>query len=533
VTKRQSNYPSLNSSGFVEALIFALLGLFALVTFLLRSGAGDSFAGLLNPARSKPSPPPRMSPTARPSSVPTPTPVGQLPGTSPTPTPSFGPTATIVPVTQPPAGNGTIVVNAGIKYQTMTGWEATSQAGHDDCVSYSNYRDRLIDMAVNDLGINRMRLEINSGAENPVDNYQKYLNHEITYDQWKPHRYEKINDDGNPSSVNPAGFQFSLLDSSVDKLVVPLRAKLAANGEKLYINLNYVDFGRSSFEHYNNPNEYAEFVLVTHEHLESKYGWVPDAWEVILEPDNTPWTGTHIGQAIVASAGRLRANGYSSKFIGPSTTNMSNAVSFFDAISQVPSAVSFMSELSYHRYAGVSDSSLQAISSRAQQHQLNTSMLEHIGSGYEALHTDLKTGRNSAWQQFTLAYCGTGDDGGSYYSIDESNVNNPTISIGSRTKFLRQYFKFIRAGAVRINAISANDIFDPVAFTNTNGKYVVVVKANTGGSFSISGLPVGMYGIKYTTSSQYNVDLSDVNLTQGGVLSTNIPAQGVITIYGK
>jgi hypothetical protein len=159
-------------------------------------------------------------------------------------------------------------------------------------------------------------------------------------------------------------------------------------------------------------------------------------------------------------------------------------------------------------------------------------MLEHIGSGYEDLHQDLLIGNNSAWQQFTLAYCNT-DNGGSYYWINNDDPKNPKINLGARTRFLRQYFKFIRSGAVRIAATSGSNDFEPLGFINKNGGYVVVVKANHEGSFNISDLPAGGYGIKYTTSASYNIDLKDVVLKDNQQLSTRIPASGVITIYSK
>jgi hypothetical protein len=49
----------------------------------------------------------------------------------------------------------------------------------------------------------------------------------------------------------------------------------------------------------------------------------------------------------------------------------------------------------------------------------------------------------------------------------------------------------------------------------------------------VAGLPAGRYGIKYTTGSQYDVDLADVMLGSGGVLNASIPASGVVTMYGK
>jgi hypothetical protein len=105
--------------------------------------------------------------------------------------------------------------------------------------------------------------------------------------------------------------------------------------------------------------------------------------------------------------------------------------------------------------------------------------------------------------------------------------------MNSRTEFLRQYFKFIRSGAVRIQATSDNGSFQPLAFINKNGSYVVVVDANQGGDMSIKGLEPGTYGIKYTTGTQYDVNLSDVTVGAGQSLSASIPAAGVITIYAK
>ena len=44
---------------------------------------------------------------------------------------------------------------------------------------------------------------------------------------------------------------------------------------------------------------------------------------------------------------------------------------------------------------------------------------------------------------------------------------------------------------------------------------------------------IASYGIKYTTASQYNIDLPDQTARAGQLLATQIPAAGVITIYGK
>lgn len=429
-----------------------------------------------------------------------------------------------------------ITLNPAVTYQTILGWEATAQAGQVELKNiFPKYKDALFDSTVNDLGINRLRLEIQNGAENPVDYFTPYYRGQITRSEWKKHWYEIINDNDDPNVINPAGFQFAAFDYTIDMVVAPIRQRLESRGEKLYINLNYVDFGPSAFEHKNYPEEYAEFMLATFLHLRDKYGWTPDAIEMVLESDNAGWSGTQLGQAIVATGDRLKAYGFHPAFIAPSTASMAVAIPFFDQIVQVPRATQYITELSYHRYGGVSEANLQAIGNRAVQHGIQTAHLELIGANYLDLHKDLTLGRNSSWAEYTLAWVASTstDDGGKYYMIDDRNPDQPVVQIGSRAKYLRQYFKYVRRGAVRIQATSDNREFDPVAFVNADCKQTVIVKAESGGDFSIKGLPAGVYGVKYTTSDRYDVDNPAVTISAGQSLQTSIPEQGVITIYAK
>ncbi len=435
-----------------------------------------------------------------------------------------------------PTGNQ-IALNPYVKYQTMKGWEAVAEAAQLYSPAWNNYKDTLFDQAVNDLGINRVRLEIISGTENPTDHFAQWRAGQISESQYNARRYEIINDDGDPNHINPTGFKWSQLDSNINNIVLPLRQRLQARGESLWVNLNYVDFGSSTFEHKGSPNEYAEFVLATYLHMQSAFGFVPDSWEVVLEPDTSTaaWTASQVAQAIKAAGDKLAANGFAPSFTAPSTTNASNAPVFIDQIAATPGAMPYVKEFSYHRYCCASDTVLQQISDRAVRYGKQAGMLEWIGADYNTLHQDIKQGRNSSWQQFVLAGPTSWgpDSGDRYYVVDDSVVANPVVSIGSRTKFLRQYFRFVRSGAQRIQALSGNVNFDPLAFINANGKYAVVVKAAAGGSFDIQGLPAGTYGIKYTTVSQYDVNLADVSINGSQNLSAAIPAAGVITIYAR
>ena len=210
----------------------------------------------------------------------------------------------------------------------------------------------------------------------------------------------------------------------------------------------------------------------------------------------------------------------------PSNTNMANAITYFDDMIEVPGVLPYLEEFAYHRYGGVSTANLAAIAVRARQHGLNTSMLEWWtdGNTYRTLHEDLKLGDNAAWQQAAVS---------GFFDIDDANPNDPSFAINDKTKFTRQYFKFVRPGAARIDATSQAEALDPLAFINEDGGYVVVVKCDDDRAFSIEGLPAGTYGIKCTTAQQYDVDLPDQNIEMGQAVSTAIPAVGVLTVYAK
>ncbi len=103
--------------------------------------------------------------------------------------------------------------------------------------------------------------------------------------------------------------------------------------------------------------------------------------------------------------------------------------------------------------------------------------------------------------------------------------------MGDRTRFLRQYFRYIRAGALRVGATSDRPGMDPLAFVNTGGRPVVVVKADGPGSVDVVGLPAGRYLVSYATARGSSPE-TPVLLRSGAALSASIPERGVLTVAG-
>jgi hypothetical protein len=256
---------------------------------------------------------------------------------------------------------------------------------------------------------------------------------------------------------------------------------------------------------------------------------------LVNEPNIGQWSATTVANNMLAAKRRLNAAGFFPQFVGPTASGVVATTQYFDTMILIPGVAQALNEISFHRFGTTTPASLQALAQRAAQHGMRTAMLEHGGSGYEHLHEDLVHGNVSAWQQFGLAFCGDVDGGGVYFLVTgaKEGQNSPVVNTGRLTKHLRQYFRYVGLGSVRIGATSANATFEPVAFRNPNGKHVVVVKANAGGTFTVGGLPAGTYGIDYTTSTDYMKPLADVTITGAQAISTAIPATGVLTIFAK
>ncbi|MEP7343697.1 MAG: Ig-like domain-containing protein [Gemmatimonadaceae bacterium] len=456
-----------------------------------------------------------------------------------------------ITVTGLPSGN-TIAISPSQTFQTINGWEGVGNIGEvpqpGECLpaAFQIYQAPVIDRLANELGLTRVRLHVRSGYESPVDYYDQYISGQITNAAWKATWYAPVNDNADPNVTDPTKFHWGWMDAQIDATVVPLMQKLQARGEKLYVNLNYVDFkqGRvKSFIQIKQPAEYAEFVAAAFTHIKQKYGFSPDALEILLEPQNagdpnTSISGADLGAAVVAAGNRLAALGFRPDIIAPSDASMANSIVLYDAMIQTPGVFQYLKEFSYHRYQGVSVANLQAIAFRGQRDHVRTSMLEWNNTvNIETLIEDLTVGNVSAWEQFSMANCGlqTNPSGtGIYYQINQSNPLSPIITMTNNARDYRQIFNYVRPGAVRIGAVSGNAaVLLPVAFRNPNGKYVAVVRARSAATFSISGLPSGSYGVNYGVVQQYNVNSADAIVTAGGTANVSIPAKGVITLYQR
>lgn len=426
-----------------------------------------------------------------------------------------------------------VVVDTKRTFQTMSGWELNSEiadveSGRD--LALPDYAGPLLDLAVDQVGVNRLRVEVRSGAENTDANWRRFAAREIDAKAWRPLRYATVNDNQDPELIDWAGFDFSELDANIASAVVPLRKRLADRGERLFINLCYVAFTdqlRGGSFHHDDPDEYAEFVLATYLHMQARWGFVPDTWEVILEPDLVGrWSGRDIGVRIVKTAERLKANGFEPRFVAPSVVSMAEAGRYIDEIAAVDGAMAYVEEFSYHRYRGVSDAALSEIVKRARRFGKRTAMLEFwFGQAtHRVLYEDLTAGGNSAWQGQALM---------DLVDLDLSEPKRPQLKLRDDSRLNAQYFRYVRLGAQRVEARSSDqgDVA-PLAFVNRNGAAVLVLASKRPvRALTIRGLPPGRYRASYAREGE-TVQLPALyEVAAGQALSMDIPGEAVISLF--
>jgi hypothetical protein len=94
-------------------------------------------------------------------------------------------------------GQAIITLDSNTTYQTITGWEAGAEAGQES-PGFENYKEKVFDLAVNDLGINRVRISVRSGIEHARDNWADFRAGRINKATWRCMRYSTINDNSSP-----------------------------------------------------------------------------------------------------------------------------------------------------------------------------------------------------------------------------------------------------------------------------------------------------------------------------------------------
>lgn len=247
------------------------------------------------------------------------------------------------------------------------------------------------------------------------------------------------------------------------------------------------------------------------------------------------WTPVQVAQSLLAVRARLASIGVAPQFIGPSTSTMQAAETFLDGMMTVPGTREALTDLSYHRYGG-NLQVLGRLAARAKSLGYRTTMNERIGADQDTLYQDLTVANVSAWQQFAVVFCpppDRGDGGGIYVRFTTEDSLHPTARLTPIARLLRQYFRYVRLGAVRVGADAAGGDVQATAFTNPGGGAVAVVRTRSARDVEVRGLPAGAYSVSWTTDAPDDAAPTDTTIVAGGTVHARIPGAGVLTVFGR
>jgi hypothetical protein len=195
---------------------------------------------------------------------------------------------------------------------------------------------------------------------------------------------------------------------------------------------------------------------------------------------------------------------------------------------EVPGAATFVGEIGYHRYRAPAAGTLSALAATARERRLETAMLEYLNATEHHLWEDLTVANVSSWEKYALA--------GPIYSASRGNqlyfadIANDRVVLRSATYALRQYFRYLRPGYVRIGTSGAPPGVEPVAFETPAHEVVLVVNLPGRTPLHVAGLPPGTYQVSYSTPAAPGALGQPITVPLGGTLSTSLPEDGTVTI---
>jgi len=428
-----------------------------------------------------------------------------------------------------------VTVNGYVQYQTIEGFGGSDGWLFAPASEYS----RLFD----DLGLSILRFRM-----------LRYT--EATPDQ--PGNEAADNDNDDPFTINWDGVKTWAFDA-----YAPYLQAAQSRGVKLIgtiwcppawmVSENYAETPDNSFKD-GYENELVEFILIWVKGMQRYHNIHIDSVSIQNEPNygNTKWpTCRYIPSKLLdiikLLGARFKAEGVTTKIHSPDVSNLNNFSRYADTICRDPIAKGYVDRLATHSYNEDFWNPDSVISKWVAAHRLASSYgkqiweteycndMSNLGTWKEALvlaqhvHNALVHGKVSAWLTYEL------------YKNPGMGATALIIENGLTPKFytMKQYFRYVRPGAVRIEAICDDTDLLVTAFEHKMENTIALVMINRDTTAktikcslrNLSGETKSLS--QYRTSSMENcVDAGSVKVFEGN-FSATLPADNVTTFTGK
>lgn len=400
-----------------------------------------------------------------------------------------------------------VYVDTSTRYQTILGWGATAS----DVTCTDALRKEILDEAVSDLGLTRLRVE-------------------IPRREWE----HPWNDNADPFTADSAAYRKASTDTKFSNWVVPFKQRVIAGGSpfNIYISPSFFDGGSTGSVPgwmLNNPGEYVEWAVEYLRYIKETYGVTADYYCICNEAGNgNAFSSTVVAKIIKTLGPRLQELGYPTKIEFPECKSADDSWSYINAFRNDTELWKYVGLVSYHLYGG--NGNRYKIRDFAWGKGLPTAQTEYMGTTIDHLYDDLTQGGVSFWEHYVLAHYGNASVSGTYISV---NFNLTSFSRYNKYWDFRQVMHYVRPGAVRIDAASTDSSLRVLAF-DREGRITVVLINKTDAvdrTANLSGLPPGSYGTCLSTAGAAYTETGIRSIGLGDVLTVSIPANTVMTVY--
>lgn len=396
-----------------------------------------------------------------------------------------------------------VKIDRAVRFQTILGWSVNPWQPWITPWQ----RDRLLDEAVNELGLTRIRF----GPQNGSRHGQR---------MWEPE-----NDDGDPDHINGTEFGTEQVDRYVERWIKPFKQRVEANGDtfELWISPSFFDggsTGRVPEWLLRSPGEYAEYATAFLLYLKNKHGIEADHYVICNEPSNKNSFQPHVVGRMIRTLGpRLKTLGLKTRIQFPDGVSAMTSWRFITALKDDEEVWPHVAMLSYHLY-GRNDERTK-IRDFAWARGLPTGQTEYANQNTEILYDDLTLGGTSYWSIYGW---------GGLLSINHDGASFKRMG---QYWPLRQVMHYVRPGAVRIEATSDDPSLRALAFEH-RGKTTVVLlnnlKASADRDVTIVGLRPGRHGVCRAQWRPYQ-ELGVRTVAVDGKLTLSAVKGSVVTVY--
>jgi len=400
-----------------------------------------------------------------------------------------------------PAHTATVAIDSSTQHQTIRGWGATSNS--PEWVTAA-LRDEVIREIVNDFGLTRLRLEGLGGNNSRM------------------RRWEWLNDNSDPETVNWAALSTSAFDQRVKETVLPFKQRVEANGDPfdIYVSPSFFNGGSTGelpgWLRYN-PGEYAEFATSLLLRLRDVHGIEATYYCICNEAGNGNYfTSALVADAIKTLGPRLQALGFSTKIEFPECVSGQASWNYIQATQNDAEMWSYVGVVTYHLY-GANDPYRSQIRDFAKSRGLPTGQTEYMGLTMNHLYDDLTLGGVSYWEIYGIG------------SQVDWNYNM-FARTGQYWNF-RQVLHYARPGAVRIEATSDDAALRVLAFQRQSKMTVVLINGSGTRSVTVNNLPAGTYGVCRSVNNAAYQELGLQTVGAAGSLTLSVPGNAVLTLY--